>query len=61
MRKILMMFALLTGFMAAYAQQSGGDYFEGLSRKIGFSRMIPPHGLETVSYTHLTLPTNREV
>ena len=31
-----MMFALLTGFMAAYAQQSGGDYFEGLSRKIGF-------------------------
>ena len=41
-----MMFALLTGFMAAYAQQSGGDYFEGLSRKIGFSRMIPPHGLE---------------
>ena len=46
MRKILMMFALLTGFMAAYAQQSGGDYFEGLSRKIGFSRMIPPHGLE---------------
>lgn len=40
MRKILMMFALLTGFMAAYAQQSGGDYFEGLSRKIGFSRMI---------------------
>ena len=45
MRKILMMFALLTGFMAAYAQQSGGDYFEGLSRKIGFSRMIPPHGL----------------
>ena len=41
-----MMFALLTGFMAAYAQQSGGDYFEGLSRKIGFSQMIPPHGLE---------------
>ena len=46
MKKILMMFALLTGFLAAHAQQSSGDYFEGLSRKIGFSQMIPPHGLE---------------
>ena len=59
MRKILMMFALLTGFMAAYAQQSGGDYFEGLSRKIGFSRMIPPHGLE-ITYdktVHVIFPS----
>ena len=54
-----MMFALLTGFMAAYAQQSGGDYFEGLSRKIGFSRMIPPHGLE-ITYdktVHVIFPS----
>lgn len=54
-----MMFALLTGFMAAYAQQSGGDYFEGLSRKIGFSRMIPPHGLE-IAYdktVHVIFPS----
>lgn len=59
MRKILMMFALLTGFMAAYAQQSGGDYFEGLSRKIGFSRMIPPYGLE-ITYdktVHVIFPS----
>lgn len=59
MRKILMMFALLTGFMAAYAQQSGGDYFEGLSRKIGFSRMILPHGLE-ITYdktVHVIFPS----
>ena len=59
MRKILMMFALLTGFMAAYAQQSGGDYFEGLSRKIGFSQMIPPHGLE-ITYdktVHVIFPS----
>lgn len=59
MRKILMMFALLTGFMAAYAQQSGGDYFEGLSRKIGFSRMIPPHGLK-ITYdktVHVIFPS----
>ena len=46
MKKILMMFALLTGVLAAMAQQSSGDYYEGLTRKIGFSRMIPPHGLE---------------
>lgn len=59
MRKILMMFALLTGFMAAYAQQSSGDYFEGLSRKISFSRMIPPHGLE-ITYdktVHVIFPS----
>ena len=54
-----MMFALLTGFMAAYAQQSGGDYFEGLSRKIGFSRMIPPHGLEITNdkTVHVIFPS----
>ena len=43
MKKILMMFfALMTGVTAASAQLSSGDYFEGLSRKIGFSRMIAP-------------------
>lgn len=41
-----MMFALLLGVSAAWAQQSSGDYYEGLTRKIGFSQMIPPHGLE---------------
>lgn len=45
-KKILMVFALLTGMLAAMAQQSNGDLYEGLTRKIGFSRMIPPHGLE---------------
>ena len=47
MKKILMMFALLLGVSAAWAQQSSGDYYEGLTRKIGFSQMIPPHGLES--------------
>lgn len=43
MKKILMMFfALMTGVTAASAQQSSGDFFEGLSRKIGFNRMIAP-------------------
>lgn len=46
MKKILMVFALLTGMLAAMAQQSNGDLYEGLTRKTGFSRMIPPHGLE---------------
>lgn len=46
MKKILMVFALLTCMLAAMAQQSNGDLYEGLTRKIGFSRMIPPHGLE---------------
>ena len=55
-----MMFALLTGFLAAHAQQSSGDYFEGLSRKIGFSQMIPPHGLE-ITYdktVHVIFPSS---
>lgn len=60
MKKILMMFfALLTGVVAAHAQQSSGDYFEGLSRKIGFSQMIPPHGLE-ITYdktVHIIFPS----
>lgn len=42
----MMFFALITGVVAVSAQQSSGDYFEGLSRKIGFSQMIPPCGLE---------------
>ena len=54
-----MMLALIAGTVAAYAQQSSGDYYEGLSRKIGFSRMIPPHGLE-ITYdktVHIIFPS----
>ena len=54
-----MMFALIMGAVAAYAQQSSGDYYEGLSRKIGFSQMIPPHGLE-ITYdktVHIIFPS----
>lgn len=60
MKKILMFFALMMGVVAAHAQQSSGDYFEGLSRKIGFSQMIPPHGLE-ITYdktVHLIFPSS---
>ena len=58
MKKILILFIALLGMTASQAQQSGGDYFEGLSRKIGFSRMIPPHGLE-ITYdktVHIIFP-----
>ena len=44
MRTILILAVSLFCVTGISAQQSGGDYFEGLSRKIGFSRMIPPHG-----------------
>ena len=60
MKKILMFFALMMGVVAAYAQQSSGDYFEGLSRKIGFSQMISPHGLE-ITYdktVHIIFPSS---
>ena len=59
MKKILFLFFALLGVTAVQAQQSSGDYFEGLSRKIGFSRMIPPHGLE-ITYdktVHIIFPS----
>ena len=37
---------------------------KGIARNRGFEFMIPPgsaFGTRAVSYTHLTLPTNREV
>ena len=60
MKKILFLFFALLGVTAVQAQQSSGDYFEGLSRKIGFSRMIPPHGLE-ITYdktVHIIFPAS---
>ncbi len=43
-----MFFALMTGVTAASAQLSSGDFFEGLSRKIGFSRMIARTGWKSL-------------
>ncbi|RGN59315.1 MULTISPECIES: conjugative transposon protein TraN [unclassified Bacteroides] len=60
MKKILMFFALMMGVVATYAQQSSGDHFGGLSRNIGFSQMIPPHGLE-ITYdktVHIIFPAS---
>ena len=60
MKKILILTVALLGMNAAQAQQSSGDWFEGLSRKIGFSQMIPPHGLE-ITYdktVHVIFPSS---
>lgn len=59
MKKILILTVALLGMNAAQAQQSSGDWFEGLIRKIGFSQMIPPHGLE-ITYdktVHVIFPS----
>ena len=59
MKKILILTVALLGMNVAQAQQSSGDWFEGLSRKIGFSQMIPPHGLE-ITYdktVHVIFPS----
>ena len=43
-----------------------GDKFDGLTRKVGFDRMIPPHALEVcfektthLSLIHISEPTRR--
>ena len=83
-RKVMMMFALMTGIICAgHAQEvkndstattkaeelklvkevcpqteEDGDLYHGLTRKLMFDRMIPPHGLE-VTYdktVHILFP-----
>lgn len=41
------------------AGYTGGDRFEGLTRKVGFDRMIPPHALEVAfnKTTHVIFPS----
>lgn len=54
----MLMLALTMGAIGAYAQESKGDLYEGLTRKHTFDRMIPPHGLE-VTYdktVHIIFP-----
>lgn len=59
MKRVMLAIALMLGFASANAQESTGDYFEGLTRKITYDRMIPPYGLE-VTYdktTHVIFPS----
>jgi len=56
MKKIFLMLAIVAGVMTANAQEienteavkspTTGDYFQGFTRPLTFSKMIPPHGLE---------------
>ncbi|MCP3894100.1 MAG: conjugative transposon protein TraN [Bacteroides sp.] len=59
MKKVFLILALVMGVIGAQAQETTGDYFEGLTRKITYDRMIPPYGLE-VTYdktVHVIFPS----
>jgi conjugative transposon TraN protein len=51
--------ALMMSLFAVNAQETTGDLYEGLTKKLTFDRMIPPHGLE-VTYdktVHIIFPS----
>ena len=61
MRRTVLAIALMLGAVCANAQEttSSGDLYQGLTRKIAFERMIPPHGLE-ITYdktVHIIFPS----
>lgn len=61
MKRTVLAIALILGAVCANAQEttSTGDLYQGLTRKIAFERMIPPHGLE-ITYdktVHIIFPS----
>ncbi len=46
MKKMLLMLAFVAGVTGATAQQTEGDLYHGLTKKLTFDRMIPPYGIE---------------
>ena len=59
MKKMLLMLALVAGVTGAMAQQTKGDLYYGLTKKLTFDRMIPPYGME-VTYdktVHIIFPS----
>lgn len=59
MKKFFLTMALMMSLLAVNAQETTGDLYEGLTRKLTFDRMIPPHGLE-VTYdktVHIIFPS----
>ena len=59
MKKFFLMMALLMSLFAVNAQETTGDLYQGLTKKLTFDRMIPPHGLE-VTYdktVHIIFPS----
>ena len=59
MKKFFLMMALTMSLFAVHAQETTGDLYQGLTKKLTFDRMIPPHGLE-VTYdktVHIIFPS----
>ena len=59
MKKFFLMMALMMSLFAVHAQETTGDLYQGLIKKLTFDRMIPPHGLE-VTYdktVHIIFPS----
>jgi conjugative transposon TraN protein len=59
MKKFFLMMALMMSLFAVNAQETTGDLYQGLTKKLTFDRMIPPHGLE-VTYdktVHIIFPS----
>jgi len=60
MKKFFLTMALMMSLLAVNAQETTGDLYEGLTKKLTFDRMIPPHGLE-VTYdktVHIIFPSS---
>lgn len=59
MKKILFLLAFAASATCASAQQTEGDLYHGLTKKLTFDRMIPPYGME-VTYdktVHIIFPS----
>ena len=59
MKQFFLMMALMMSLIAVHAQETTGDLYQGLTKKLTFDRMIPPHGLE-VTYdktVHIIFPS----
>lgn len=59
MKQFLLMVAFVATAFSVNAQQSSGDLYEGLTRKITYDRMIPPYGLEVTfeKTVHIIFPS----
>jgi conjugative transposon TraN protein len=59
MKKTIILFALIMGIISANAQTTQGDFYNGLTKKITFDRMIPPYGLEVTfdKTVHIIFPS----
>lgn len=58
MKKLFLILALVMGAVSAFAQETEGTLYHGLTKKLTFDRMIPPYGLE-VTYdktVHIIFP-----